>query len=558
MTFRRSTRMMRRLCLGGRRFQKGCGRLAIGIAIILLIAYTGFLIYLGRLGFKKAQAADHFIHGGRRFGMGYVFVMVAAMWGSWIYGTELETSFLSGVSALWFGVAVIIMSILVAFLLLTPFRKLAFITNSGLIGDRFGKLARAISALVIGLTFPIFAMVNILVAATLFHVFLGWPLWITLVASTVIIIAYVNAGGIWSLAYTQVPNLIMMFIGLVVASVYAITHLGWHHLTTALPPKFYNPMGIGVGMIVVWIIMDIVNVLSAQVEYQAVCSCKEPSQGRKGVYLASGALVLFTILPLIMGLAARVAFPNAKQGLVAFGSLILHAPPVVLVIVTLGVWAGALTWSAPLMFSGASSLGLDVGILIRPGVDSAMLRRYCQWCLYIQAASILVFALARPDLVAWWMVFGMTLRNAAIFAPTIAILLWSVATPLATVISMIAGVATGLVWNALTNFSPTVFYGGINPMYIGTAVSILLLVVISIVGNPNVAVNFASSRRTIGIIGLLLAVVLAIVTIVEAPVLKPLGLIGLTILLATGGIFMAAIALVQERNSIPATVSVAS
>ncbi|MDA8066932.1 MAG: sodium:solute symporter family protein [Thermaerobacter sp.] len=523
--------------------------MVIELAILALVIYTLLLIYLGRAGFRRAQAAEHFIHGGRRFGMGYVFFLVAAMWGSWIYGTELETSFLAGVSAFWFGVAVIIMSILVALLLLTPFRELGFITNSGLIGDRFGKVARAISALVIAFTFPIFAMVNILVAASLFHVFLGWPLWLTLVAATVIIIAYVFAGGIWALAYTQVPNLFMMFIGLVVAAVYAVSHVGWQHLTTAMPAKFYSPWGVGIGIIVVWIIMDIINVLSAQVEYQAVCSCKDPAQGRKGVYLASAVLVLFTALPVFMGMAARVAFPTAKLGLVAFGELILHAPPAVLIIVTLGVWAAALTWSAPLMFSGASSLGMDLGILARSNASQPDLRRWCRWCLFVQAGAILAYALTRPDLVAWWMVFGMTLRNAAIFAPTIAILLWRAATPAATLVSMIAGVATGLFWNALTGFSATVFYAGINPMYMGTAVATLLFVLISVLGNPNARVNLASRFSGVGWAGIGVFVLFTLVSVFGLHAVQPIGLLGLTILLAIFGIFMAAIAMVEDRTS---------
>lgn len=55
--------------------------MAIDLAVGLLLIYTLFLICLGRVGYRKAQGAEHFINGGRRFGMGYVFFLVAAMWG---------------------------------------------------------------------------------------------------------------------------------------------------------------------------------------------------------------------------------------------------------------------------------------------------------------------------------------------------------------------------------------------------------------------------------------------------------------------------------------------
>ena len=39
--------------------------MAIDLAVGLLLIYTLFLICLGRVGYRKAQGAEHFINGGR-------------------------------------------------------------------------------------------------------------------------------------------------------------------------------------------------------------------------------------------------------------------------------------------------------------------------------------------------------------------------------------------------------------------------------------------------------------------------------------------------------------
>ncbi len=455
------------------------------IIVLSLVAYTAVLIGLSTCAKRRVGEGEAYLHGGRQFGFRHVFILVTVMWASSIFVVELETGFLSGLSAAWFGISVIMMSVLVAKFLLKPFREVGYVTNSRLLGQRFGLSAQRFSATVIALTFPIFAMSNVLAAAEFLHALLGFGLPATLVLTTVIMLAYIGQSGLWSLAYTQTVNLVMLTAGLGVAG-YFFLRIPKTSLHPVAVHGFTSLTGVGIGTIAVWLVMNILNSVSAQAEMQAIAAVKDTRRGQRAVYVSAIVLVAFTIVPVWLGMRTRELYPQATKGLAAFPAALVHiAPPWAVLVAALGVWSAALAWCAPLLFSGASSLGADLfRRRARDGADLlakvSNVRRLTQYGLLIQGALVIVVALLRPDELAWWRVFGQTIRSAAIFAPTIAFFLWPAATKRAVLWSMSLGVASSLLWNAWTGFSATTFLWGVNPMWVGLSVSVIALVVATV------------------------------------------------------------------------------
>lgn len=468
------------------------------VIVLVLALYTLVLLGLSARARKQASRGEAFLHGGRTFGFRHVFVLVTVMWASSIFVVELETGFLSGISALWFGVSVIIMSIVVARYMLKPFQRTQYLTNSRLIGKRFGVSSQRFSALVIGLTFPIFAMSNVLSAAEFVHVLLGFPFAATLVVTTAIMVLYVSQSGMWSLAYTQAVNLVMLTIG-IGAAVVAFWHMPSVSVHAVSTKGFHSLMGVGLGTVVVWVMMNLLNSVSAQAEMQAIASVQKPRRGQAAVYVSSLVLVVFTAVPVWLGMKTREMFPHAAQALAAFPMALEHtASPFELTLVALGVWASALSWCAPLLFSGAASLGADIFSKVQVKGKPLDIRTLTRYGLILQGLLVVVVALVRPDELAWWRVFGQTIRSAAIFAPTVSYFLWPLATKKGVLWSMVGGVATSLLWNAATGFSATVFLFAINPMWVGLSVSMVVLLVVSLseVGFSLVRQGFFSRLAT--------------------------------------------------------------
>lgn len=517
--------------------------------LLLLVGYTALLLWISHVSKRQNQTAGQFLVGGRRFGTWTVFVLMTAMWGASMFSIEIDTAYAQGFSAVWFGVATIVASLLIASFLLKPFRNIGYLTNSNLIGRGYGRKARNLAAIVIGMTFPIFAMKNVLAAASFLHVILGWNPQVVLILTTLIVILYVSLGGLWSLAYVQIINLVLFTTGLLVAAFFALRQQPVWTATVPQVPQFHSLFGVGMPTILVWMGMSLLNSVSAQAEFQTISAAKDTRRGKRGVYLSSIALVGFAVLPTLLGRAAREHLGTQAGGLLAFPVYLREvAPPWAVVLVGLAFWSAALIWCAPLMFSGASSFGLDLLNRKEHSLNTQAVRRFTRLSLLIQGVMIVLYALARPSDLAWWAVFGLTLRNAAIVGPTITFLLWPLVTEGTVVMSMILGVSAGFGWNALTGFSATQFVAGINPMWVGTGTSLVTILIGTFLATRG-RIGWIGShhKRRLGITFTVVGLALLSVSL-RLPHTALHALLGADAFLGILALFFAAILLTVERD----------
>lgn len=442
----------------------------------LAVAYTLALLAMARR--SRRRGAGSFVAGTRSFSSWQVFVMISALWCSSIFVVEMETGYLYGLSAVWFGLGTVLMAFTSGYLL-PSLRRLGYLTSSGIIGERFGSGAQAISGTVIGVTFPIFAMSNVLAASAFLHVVVGWPLPVTLVVTATLVSCYALVGGMSGLAATQALNFVVMAVGIVLTVALALHAVPPGRVVSHLPGRLLVPGGAGTGLIVTWVCSALLNVVNAQAEFQILTAARDDRAGRRGLNASLLVIVAFTAGSVAVGMAARATSARGALGVVAVPAMLLHSAPGALVaLVALAVWASALSWSAPLLLSGAASLGLDVlGVLDRcwrRGAPTSP-HRWVRACLPLEAALLVGYGLLRPEDLAWWRVFGQTIRTGALVGPTLAVLALPMVGRRTALLSMLAGTGAGLGWNLLTGFSVSKFAWGINPMWIGAACGVAVI-----------------------------------------------------------------------------------
>src|SRR5699024_8395154 len=127
-------------------------------------------------------------------------------------------------------------------------------------------------------------------------------------------------------------------------------------------PEMFRLSGAGIQVIIAWFGTFLVNVILAQAAFQMALSCKTPEEGQKGLVYAGYMAVPFIVCGILIGIAAAIVIPTGEAGLIAVPLYLAQTLPAPLVgIFFLGIWACALSWGAPCQFSGATSLGRDVG-----------------------------------------------------------------------------------------------------------------------------------------------------------------------------------------------------
>lgn len=511
----------------------------VGLALV----YTVFLVSGPRILARRAGGGKDFFQAGRSFSPLIVALCITGLFSGSAFISILELSYRTGVSAVWYGVAEIVQILLIALLLVAPLRKRLVVTVSGLIGDRYGRLARGVAGAITAFTFPMWAVATAIAFASALHVVTGLPVYTAVIATALLLLAYLVSGGMKSVAFAQASNCVAFGIMLLVGvwAVFSTPGLAGLGELAVDRPELFNPGTAGTGLIVAWFGTFVVNVLLAQAAFQMSLSCRTPEAGRRGLIGAAWLAIPFAVVGVLVGVAAAAVVPGETRGLVGVAeyiSTVLPAP--IAALFFLGVWACALGWGGPCQFSGATSLGRDVGLAIRPSATSEQLVRWTKYSLVLLTVVMVGLAFLRTSESAWWNVLAWTLRNGATLAPVIGVLFWPLATRSAAISSMAAGFLAGLTWYHLGGWQPAEFFSGIHPVWIGMSANLVVLIGVTLMQTRGQWSIPRGVRRTRGIAALAGGSALAFGTVTGWGWLHPYGLTGLVgftaLALVTAGI----------------------
>lgn len=504
-----------------------------GWTIGLALAYTAFLVGAGRVARARASADGDFFVGGRTFRPITVAFCITGLFSGSSFIAILELSYKTGVSAIWYGVAESVQIVLIATVLVVPFRERMMVTVSGMIGDRFGRLALGIGGAITAFTFPMWSVATAIAFASALHAFTGLSIYAAIIFTALLLLFYLWSGGMWSVAFTQTANCVVFAVMLALGTVAFFVKPGFGGLEAlqSARPQLFDWGGVGLPLVVAWFGTFVVNVILAQAALQMALSCKSPEQGRRGMLYAVGFGVPFILLGALFGLAAAAVMPDQALGLIGVPLYIADVLPAPLAgLFFLGIWACALGWGGPCQFSGATSLGRDVGRALRPSATQGDLVRYTRWSLVLLTALMIVFGFLRTQESAWWNVLAWTLRNGATLAPVLGALFWPLATRRSVHAALVLGFSSGLVWYQLGGWQPSVFHLGVHPVWVGMSVNVLVMLVVTLVetaGQWTVG-EVTPTRRVAGTAALLGSVLVAVGTAVGWSWLHPRGLVGLT------------------------------
>ncbi|UOQ46560.1 sodium:solute symporter family protein [Halobacillus salinarum] len=397
-----------------------------GALAFMFISYA-VIFYIGSItAGKKSDSANDMMVAGRSMPLWIAMFTMTATWvgGGYIAGTA-ETTFASGIvwaQAPWgYGLSLIIGGIFYA----RKMRRYEFTTMLDPLEVRFGKKVAGVLYLP-ALLGELFWSAAILVAlGTTFGLILGLDFTTSIIISAIIAIAYTFVGGMWSVALTDVAQIIMIIVGLFLVVPFALSEVGglgqaWGAykegmagFTNLFPPlNGWSDPDWGNSYWNWWdyALLLIFGGIPWQVYFQRVLSSKNENTAM-WLSIAAGILCIVLAVPAVMigvaGFSADWASygtegPGAASEILAY--VINYMSPYGIAIVALGAVAAAVMSSMDSSILSASSMAAwnIFRPLVKPKATGKDIKRTIRVSIIIIGLSATIVALNIDSVYTLW------------------------------------------------------------------------------------------------------------------------------------------------------------
>ena len=391
----------------------------------VLVAMYGLVLAVGlfagrRRRSRSASDETELMLAGRSLPLWVALFTMTATWvgGGYLNGTA-EFSFAAG--ALWgaqAGIGFALSLILGGFFFARPMRRRNYVTLVDPLAQRYGGTIAAVLMIPAILAEVIWSGAILVAIGTTVSTLLGTDVRTAIVWAAAVAIGYTATGGLRSVAYTDVVQLLLIVVGLGLALPFVVDVGGGlsNILSTAFPPMS------GHREVISYFDLTIVLVLGGipwNVYFQRVLASKNERVAVQ-LSLAAGPLcALLAVPPLLMGLAAshvdwmEIAGPDQTQGLLENGSLVLpfllkYTVPSWVSWLALGAISAAVMSSVDSSILSASSLVAWNGYrrLFNPTASPKQTARLVRVLILILGLFAMTFALIVPSVKELWYLCG--------------------------------------------------------------------------------------------------------------------------------------------------------
>lgn len=425
--------------------------------LAVLLLYAVALVALGAWLGRHVTATSSFFVSDRTLGPGLLFsTLLAANIGASATVGATGLAYDQGAAAWWWSGSAGIGSFVLAFVVGPRVWRIAKTRNLLTVGDFiesfYGPAARNFAAVVIWLASFLILAGQLIGAGEVLAAAgnLSRPAGCALAA--LVMAAYFGIGGLRGTAPINLVQLVIKIVGFAVAAPIALAAV--HGLDVAIaahphPAQFWTSSTPNAGWTAIFLLGP-AFFLSPGI-LQKVYGARDESAVRRGVGWNAAGLMLFAVLPVLFGFAARAMFPSLERSDQALPQLMAHGLP---------AWIGGLALAA--VFSAEMSAGDAVIFMlstsgardlyrgvVRPAATDAEVLRMARVIAFAAAAVGLALTFQFGSVVDALKMFYAML-GATLIGPILAALFWRTSRA-AALTSMIAGAAMALVSHKLTN-----------------------------------------------------------------------------------------------------------
>jgi SSS family solute:Na+ symporter len=421
----------------------------MSIQFLIILAYFIATVVLGIYAKKRSTSSDAF-HG---TGLG-VLMCVAAGTGEWLGGTSTtgisEYGYSFGISGAWYTISNGIGIMFLALLFAKLYRSLDTVTVPGIVEKFLGTRARTVSSILLIFVMIAVGASQVIAAGTLGVSVLGLDYNLSVVILGTGFIIYTLAGGMTAVGYTNVMHLIAMYGGVILALLLVGRDIGGlQALHTALPANpFFAWFGIGFPKVSSWIIASILGACTAQAGIQPILAARDVNVAKKSAILTALAVAPFGILTALLGMAARVKFPDIANAKLALPTVMMSLTPVAGGIVLASIMAAILSTVSPIILASGTMFTKDLyQKVIKPGADDRQLLFMSRMSTGLAGVVCMVLAIFMygSARILDMVYFAYTIRG-SLFVVILLGIYWKGASSRGAIWAMITTGAVGLFW----------------------------------------------------------------------------------------------------------------
>jgi SSS family solute:Na+ symporter len=426
--------------------------LAVNVPLVLLLVYTvGITIFGVWIGRRVRGPADFFVAGRKLTWPLVGGTVLAANIGAGTTVGAAGVAYKDGISAWWWngsvGIGTLVLALWVGPKLWAIASQHGHLTIGDYLEHRYSATVRGtIAGLTLIGTLAVLAA-QLIAGAAVLEVVAGLPRWQGVAIGATAMTIYFTAGGLLSSAWVNVVQLVVLIGGFLIALPLVLSAVGGTSAIAAapdVPATFWNPMfsagaTSGWTMLILFTPSFIISPGLVQKAFGAVSM----RALRIGIGAAGVIQLLFSFLPVLLGMAARVNHPGLENLNVVLPTVLLNDLPVLVGALALSaVFSAEVSTCDAILFMMATSSSRDLyQRFFNPGASPERLLRVARIAAVIGGVLGVFLAIQLATIVDALRIFY-SLLGASLFVPVLGALLWPRAGAKQAMGAIIGGVGT--------------------------------------------------------------------------------------------------------------------
>lgn len=456
--------------------------------LFILIFIAALMIGTGLIFSRRARGSGDFFVAGRELNAGLIFsTLLAANIGAGSTVGATGLGYRQGLSAWWWVGSAGIGSLILAFTVGPKIWRIARDNNLYTVGDylefRYNRTMRGLVAVLLWFGSMAILAGQLIAMESIFKVTAGLNTVAGCLLAAAVITVYFAAGGLHSTARVNAIQLFIKLSGFSSALIFLLFTVGdWNRIRPNAivgaedTGKYLNLMGGGLSGALGFVALLTPAFIVSPGLLQKLFGASDEDAVRRGVGLNALALLLFAIIPPLMGMIAHGKFPHLENPEMALPTLLTGALPVWLGGLLLGaIFSAELSAADAALFMLTTSLGKDLyKSFIRPDADDKSLLRMSRWTACLCGVSAAGLAVYLGSVIAALKIFY-TLLTAALLLPLLFGLYSRRVSSRAAIAATVVSVTMTFLLERLTNGRG---YAGLPSLILGTLAGFLAMILL--------------------------------------------------------------------------------